>query len=227
MAEVETILDDTVRLIHMGVALEIPRYLMTPVIAESFHGGGYEAQEARTVSAMIEKGERVLELGSGVGFIAAIAKKNPLTECVFAVEANPSLLSVMRRTFELNQVNVSAFNEILGARDGETEFRIRKNFWASSSHEDVEGEPIMVRTSSFQKRLRELQPTMLIIDIEGSEVSLFDDIDLYGVEKIVLEFHQGLIGGAGIAKVFMTLAEQGFHYDQDNSAYSVVAFRRI
>lgn len=68
---------------------------------------------------------------------------------------------------------------------------------------------------------------MLIIDIEGGEDGLFDDVDLTGVRKIMLEIHQPTIGRRGVKRLFDQLSAQNFHYDMWHSCHSIVTFSHV
>ncbi|MFZ1964050.1 MAG: hypothetical protein WAU78_11410 [Roseiarcus sp.] len=65
---------------------------------------------------------------------------------------------------------------------------------------------------------------MLIVDIEGAEETIFDNIDLSGVNKIMMELHPKVIGRGGVKKVFDTLSAKDFIYDPWHSARTVVTF---
>jgi FkbM family methyltransferase len=112
--------------------LEIPSSLLASNPKAALEQGYYEGPEADELVELIGEGERILDIGSGIGFMAALAKKESRTDAVFAVEANPELIPILRRTFEINEVEVMIFNEILGKEAGESEFFINENFLISS-----------------------------------------------------------------------------------------------
>ncbi|MFS8083908.1 MAG: FkbM family methyltransferase [Ginsengibacter sp.] len=211
---------------NSGVLIPIVPSLTSETIANSIRGGSYEAHEAALLGGLIQSGEVILEVGAGCGLISAVCAKNPHTSKVHCVEANPNLIDLIRMTHSLNGVNVVVHNELLAKQDGETDFYVHDDFWASGTHSFL-GKPIKVKTTSFQKRLKELQPTMLVIDIEGGEIDLFDDVDLSGIRKIMIELHQPTIGRQGMKKVFDVLSRQNFHYDMWHSTYSVVTFSHV
>ena len=99
-------------------------------------------------------------------------------------------------------------------------------FWASGTHSFL-GKPIKVKTTAFQSRLNQIRPTMLVVDIEGGEETLFEDVDLTGVKKIMIELHQPTIGRRGMKKVFDLLSAQNFHYEVWHSYYGVVTFSHV
>jgi FkbM family methyltransferase len=209
-----------------GVLLPVlPDVFSEPVIA-TIKNGVYEAHEATELDTLIEPGEIVLEIGAGCGFISTCCAKNPHTSAVFCVEANPELIHVIELTHRVNHVTATIFNEIPAQEDGEAEFFVHRDFWGSGTHSFL-GSAIKVRTTSFQKRLDEVRPTMLIVDIEGGEAALFEGASLAGVSKIMLELHQPTIGGHGVKRVFDLLSAQGYHYDVPHSTHSVVTFLHV
>lgn len=142
------------------------------------------------------------------------------------MEANPNLIEVIKLTHEINAVNVTVYEEVLGKNEGRTDFYLNRHFWASGIHSSL-GELITVKTTPFQSRLDAIRPTMLVVDIEGGEENLFEDVDLTGVKKIMLELHHAIIGRRGIKKVFDLLSAQDFHYEQWHSSYGIVTFSHV
>lgn len=211
---------------NRGVLLPVVPGVFSDPVAASVRSGRYEEYEAKELDGLIQPGEVILEIGAGCGFISTYCAKNQHTERVHCVEANPQLIEVIRLTHRINGVEVAVHHEILGREDGETDFYVHEDFWASGTH-DFLGRPVRVPVTSFQKRLDEVRPTMLVVDIEGGEEVLFEDVDLTGVKKILLELHQPTIGRHGIKRVFDLLSARDFHYDAWHSTRSVVTFSHV
>jgi len=209
-----------------GVLIPVVPGITSDTIAEKIRAGGYESHEAALLTGLIQPEEVIFEIGAGCGFISTFCAKNQHTKAVHCVEANPNLIEVIKLTHRVNNVDVPVYNELLSTQDGEAEFYLHADFWASGTHSFL-GEPIKVKMTSFQKRLDEIRPTMLIVDIEGGEEALFDGVDLTGVRKIMIELHQPTIGRRGIKTVFDRLSAQNFHYDAWHSTYSVVTFSHV
>jgi FkbM family methyltransferase len=201
--------------------------LVTPPIAKALEEGWYERPEALRLTDSLEENDVVMELGAGLGFLSALAKKLVPSVRVAAFEANPELIPVIKRTHEINNVEVSVYNEMLGKEDGVAQFYVTHDFWASSAGRSFGGEPETVPVASFQRRLDEIKPTMLIVDIEGGEADIFEGVSLAGVKKIMIELHQNVIGRSGMKKVFDLLSAQDFHYDQWHSSKAIVTFSHV
>jgi hypothetical protein len=153
------------------------------------------------------------------------------------VEANPALIEIIRETHRLNHVSAEIHNAVALSASGRASlglidqnaalFYQRKNFWGSSlSQQPAYASTSRVPILDFQGFINEIQPTVIVADIEGGELSLFDDISLAGVLHVFLEIHKTIIGLKGITHVSATLAEQGLHYDPDFSIGAVVMFSR-
>jgi hypothetical protein len=76
--------------------------------------------------------------------------------------------------------------------------------------------------------LTELVPNVLLVDIEGGELDLLEGAETLGsLDRIALELHPEIYGGAGVLKVFQALCRLGFAYDTALSRGTNVALRRI
>jgi FkbM family methyltransferase len=212
---------------YRGISIELPDAIATPPVHAALTGGYYETPEADELNALLEDGEVVLEIGAGIGLISTLAAKDPRTRSVAAVEANPALIPVLRRTHALNDVNVATYNEVLGPRDGTAELHLYPEFWSSTIIRPADGATVSVPATRLQTRLDEIRPTFIILDIEGAERDIFDGADLQGVRKIMMELHQDLIGRAGVRKIFETLAAKDFAYDQHHSSRAIVTFSSV
>jgi len=214
---------------NYGVRIAIDPDIVSPAILKSISSGGYENSEAESVLTLIGRDDRVLELGAGLGFIASVVnlRCHPLTYC--AVEADLRLIPLIHSTLKLNGIaNVDVRNAVLTndpdkLRRGNVPFLVNTDFWVSRESDGCIG--IDVPVLSLNAVLRETQATILIADIEGGEVSLFDEADLSLVQAVCLELHPDIIGDRGVHSIIGSLHGQGFVYDCRSDHY-VIVFRR-
>lgn len=217
---------------HMGVNIPGDAVQLTPKIRESITSGRYEHVEADLLGKVLRDGDRLLEVGGGLGFLSALAAQSPLVEAVRVYEANSELIPLIRATHKLNNlagIDVRCAVLTNQAQPGEAPFFIHRNFWASSTHKahwEYERET-SVPTQPLADVLREFRPTLMVCDIEGGELELFDGPELGGLDRVILELHQKAIGGRGVQSVFDSLSAAGFHYDSFASRGAVVLFRRL
>lgn len=210
-----------------NVKLSVPQELLTDDIERALRQGWYEAEEAEMLASIIQPDEVIMEIGGGIGLVSTICAQSPMVKSIHTFEANPQLIPVMKETHKLNNVNVEVYNEIVSRKDGMSKFYLHDSFWASSLIKWEGAKEVDVKMTRFQDRLEEIKPSLLIVDIEGGELELFDFIDLSGVKKIFIELHQNTIGREGMLHVFEVLARQNFHYDQWHSKGAVILFSLI
>jgi len=218
---------------HFGIKLRVDPEFMSPKLMEIIRAGRYEAPEARQISKIITSGEVILEIGAGIGFMAALMLKNPAVERVVSYEANPLLIPKIQRTLADNGVGGARFelhNAVL-SKDGAgstVEFHVHQDFWASSLRKTtgtIRSCPVPVE--NFDEVLRKLRPSLIVCDIEGGEKALFASADLSGVRGVYLEVHQRVFGPSGMRDLFQSFHDLGFHYDQNHSNGAIIFFSRI
>lgn len=217
---------------HMGIKVPVPPDIVSCKILDSIKSGSYEAREAEALRKIIRPGERILELGGGLGFIASIAGKNPNTEAILVFEANPRLGPVISAALKANGVtNAQIQSGVLSkSKKGLANFYCRKDFWSSSlspQKDDIDVEIVQVPVFKLHDIIRWFVPTLIICDIEGGEDDLFNRVRLPGVRQILIEMHQGVIGRQGMKRVFDNFSAAGFHYEQRYSCRSIVLFSRV
>ncbi|MDW8443082.1 MAG: FkbM family methyltransferase [Acetobacteraceae bacterium] len=214
-----------------GIQIAIDPRVMSPRMLEVIRSGDYERPEAYLLPSILQPGERVVELGAGVGYISALCARHTGVESVAVYEANPHLIPLIKRTHALNGVRCSVENAVVvsGESGGTRTFYLRDDFWASSLSPGPYGyrETVEVPVVGLSDVLARHRPTMLIIDIEGGEVELCRDVALPGVKKVFIEVHQNIIGRNGMKSIFQFFLERDFHYDQWHSSHGVILFSHV
>ena len=211
---------------RFNVRVAVDPEIVSPSIAGMISTGFYENVEASLLCRLVQNDDSILELGAGLGFIAALLMREckPRTYC--AVEADERLLPLIRRTAVLNGVidRLEVRNAILTEDDqklhnGSTPFHQDPEFWFS--RECITGS-ISVPTLSFNSLLK--GRSILIVDIEGGEEALFDGADLSSLRAVSIELHPRVIGADGVRKVFRRMHDAGLGYDSRFSSFQVVTF---
>lgn len=208
-----------------GVKIRLRSPVISDRVARSIYLGLYEHLEARVVTATLQADDRVLELGSGIGYLSTLCAKRIGAERVTAVEANPAMEPYLRETYRLNEVSPQLEICVLGDSEGEIPFNVNDNFSSSSLH-DRGGSTITVPQKSFAAMLDRVRPTYLICDIEGGEVPLLTSIPLPGVRKICIELHPHIIGNHACSELMRKLLNEGFDFDLALSGRNVYFFHR-
>ncbi|MEQ1902305.1 MAG: FkbM family methyltransferase [Devosia sp.] len=219
---------------QLGIDIPIDPEVMSWLIRFELWRGNYEAKEARMLDRLITAGERVLELGTGIGFVSTVIARNPNVSRLVTYEANPRLAPFIRRLASSNLGaaigKVEFRNAVLfnNPASSHTDFYVSRHFWGSSllpvsNPVSVE----RVRVDDFAKVAAEFRPSLVVCDIEGGELELFRNADLEGVDKVYLELHPFKLGLRGIREVHENFARHGFAKDPRYSRRWVVLFRRI
>lgn len=208
-----------------GVTINLRSTAISDRVARGMYIGPYERFETRIVESVLRDDDRVLELGTGIGYLSALCAKRIGSDKVWTVEANPELEEPIRETYKLNGVSPSLQMCVLGEADGEVTFHISENYTGSSLQKS-EGRPVTIRQRSFQDLLSEARPTFLICDIEGGEVPLLLNTTLEDITKICIEMHPQVIGDKACSSLIHKFLSDGFLCNWRLSAGNVFLFYR-
>ena len=209
-----------------GVLLPVKHALVSPGIAREIYLGDYESKEIEIIARRLSPDDVVFEVGAGLGFLSAYCAKRNGAEHVFAYEANPELLPLIRATYARNQVAPTLINALLAKGEGEREFHLENEFWASSAHRKGGGRSISVRQLDLNTELARVKPSFLIVDIEGGEAEFFAGAELSTVRKICVETHPDVLGDRVLSEMFAGLVAKGFALDFSLIRKNVFFFHR-
>jgi len=219
---------------HTLNSIKIPLLpeIISPNLKRAIVNNTYEFGEYNELQRIIAKGENILEIGAGIGYMSALCRRDSNVNNITIFEANPKLIDFIKLVHSLNDVkNVDLRHGVLlnNHYEDSINFYIRKDFWASSLSKEKFGHKKVVKVPvyNFNKTISEVKPSLIICDIEGGELNLFKNSDLAGVKKIYIELHQNLLGRKGMQEMFKIFQNRGFHYDQWHSHKGVVLFSHI
>ncbi|WP_293577304.1 FkbM family methyltransferase [Phaeobacter sp.] len=188
----------------------------------------YEREEIAGVLSVVGPDDRVLEVGAGIGLVGAIAAKACHPETVLSFEGNPQLIPVIRDLYATNglESRISVRNAILVAGADQPKsmpFHIRKSYLGSSLLNPGQrpSQVVDVPTADFSTVCQVLNPTVLVMDIEGGELELLQNIDLTGFRAVVIEFHPDVYGVPGMRSCKRALLDAGFVKQEDVSTRKV------
>lgn len=213
------------------VAVPYKPHIITPAIASAIAHDRFEAEEAEELPNILEHGDRVLEIGAGIGFISTLLARDMRVQQVLAYEANPRLMDYMAALHRLNGVEkVKRRNAILTNEPvDEMTFYLREDFWMGSLEPRPNPfvETVGVPTQSLDEILAQEMITLIVCDIEGAECFLFEDAKFADVTRVYLELHDHITGLSGVSRLFEAMARHGFAYDPRHSSKSIVLFRKV
>jgi FkbM family methyltransferase len=218
-----------------GVTLDLPDFALSAPLIAALDSGRYEHTEAGALAKHLKPGDRLLELGAGAGYLGVLAARVIGAEAVMGVEGVPAMVKVARANLDRNGAGAATLIGGAAVSDGfvgdRVTFNVRKPFWASARAvaDGVEGQgrPVEVPALRLGDLIARHHPTVLVVDIEGGEIDLFDRPLPPGVRLMVLEVHPRPYGAAGIKRIFDGLSSAGLTYCPTGSQGDTVVFQRI
>lgn len=213
-----------------GLTLYLPEAALKGNLERALASGRYENHEADALLLHLRPGDRLLDLGAGLGFICALAAGVLGEAAVFGVEAGPETVRLARRNLAANGfegVKVMR-GAVVAAGEGEVEFGQRPAFWASALQGPggwpENAQVIRVPARPIGTLLAKLTPTVICCDIEGGELEVLTQ-PLPGVRLVVVETHPQVYGQAGVAQISAALQAQGF-VPAEGARKDTLVFRR-
>jgi len=180
-------------------------------VQKALFNGKYERFERFMVEAHVHPGDRVLEIGVGVGLISLVAASRAGAENVFSYEANPSVEPLIRRNYALNDLHPSLTMKAVTS-DGRslTFYQDAKVLSSSIFDRKLEGGEVTVESEAIQTLIERHAPNVLVMDVEGAELEILPAADLSGVDRIIVEMHPHVIGADKVEALVADLMAQGF-----------------
>jgi FkbM family methyltransferase len=213
-----------------GLLLDAEDPRLSPAM-DALRRGAYEVREVRLARTLLRPGQRVIELGTGIGYVAMQAARVVGAENMFCYEANPDNAALARRHFEANGMAITLTHGVLAPRallgqdaPGHVTFYLSSSLVSSALKPDGmrRPRPVEVPRLCLEEEIARHGATALIADIEGGEVELLGEADLAGIETILMETHYRKAGVRATNEMIARLVGQGFRLDLRNSAAEVV-----
>lgn len=210
-----------------GVRVPIRVGEVSPEIWTALETGRYEANEARRVRRAVRPGDRVLELGAGLGVITSIIAAVEGVR-VWSFEADPRTAVLAQRVIDRNcGDNVVLTNGLLAAGPPrKVSFYQRADFWMSSkfAEQGPYDQVIEITSRDVDAFIRRHGINALVMDVEGAELELLQNALLPGIERVFLELHDHLYGLAGVQVIGETMSRKGLIYDPRGSSGPCVLY---
>ena len=191
--------------------------MLTPTRIERINAARYEGQEIAGALEVVQAGDKVLELGAGIGIVGAVVAKNAKPAKVLSFEANPGLIEHINALYKLNRLStkIEVRNEVLISAPGAPKtmaFHIRNSYLGSSliDSDTRATTRVDVPTADYAKVHKDFGPDVLLMDIEGGELDFLRHASLEGVRAIVIEFHPEAYGKDGMMECKSILERAGF-----------------
>lgn len=216
---------------YEGVRLIVQHALLSETIKRSIYRRMYERAEISILRETLGSNDRVLELGSCMGFLGAYVSKRVGSDNVVLVEANPDMIPLLEANLANNGVSPKIVSAMVGATDGaDADFYVMPDIWSSSAiNKDAQkSRAIRIESISLATLLAQARPTYLIVDIEGAEKDILDAsvLKVSTVQKICAELHPKYIGNQATSRLIRAIEDAGFQTDWNLCRDSTYFFSR-
>lgn len=171
----------------------------------------YEDTERNLLLRVLKPGMKVLEIGTGIGFVSLLSSKLCGQGQVLSYEANGSLEPMIRENYALNGMEPNLKMRAVTFDGQPIRFFRNDNIISSSVYDrKLQAQEVVVESDAFADVIAGFDPDVLIMDVEGAEVDLFEVENLGRIRHIVVELHPHIVGEEKIAAVVARLKGQGF-----------------
>lgn len=213
---------------------------MSDTIVGSLQSGRYEMGEVQALPRLVRAGERVVEVGAGIGLLTAVIAVRTPAQLVVAIEANPALQDYIAALHRLNGADVILRQALVTPQpaEGPERLLLHQDLWASSSawikRKDQLG-AVLVPVLSLPEIAETWRPSLLIVDVEpfaawtaaeGAPHALAG-ADFRPFERVVVELKPKRFAPAEVKRIFDHFSVQGFAYSPGLSSGPLVLFERL
>ncbi len=216
-----------------GVNVPVGSHLSARNI-RSLRDGVYKRQEVRNAFTHIQTDDRVLELGARAGILGSAIALNCKVEALLSFEDNSDLIQKARALYERNglkdQVEIR-HNIIVAGDNPSAGISVENN---CLSYHTVDNEKPQsssrrkeqVATVYLSEVVKEFQPTVLLMDIEGQELSFLENGDFSNFRIIIVKLHRRIYGRDGMKRCRAALRSAGLRQDRNNCRRGVETWIR-
>ena len=195
---------------HRGMWVPVGEPL-SETARQSLYSGLYELLESDMLQEKLDPSDRVVEFGSGLGVTATVCARTCGSESTYTYEPNPELIPLVRKVFDMNNVKPTLYNAAVAKEPGEVDIFVNEDFFSTSNYrrENTKSK-VRCQTVGLANVLKDIQPTFVLMDIEGAEYDLIGSEIHSSVRKFLLEKHEGALGPEKIEEVLHWITNEGF-----------------
>lgn len=180
-------------------------------VASAIIKGSYEAPERLLVRAALKPGDKVVEIGTGVGVVALLCTRLAGAGNVTSFEANAALEPIIRQNFALNGLTPRLRLRAVTVDGAPVNFFRNENVVSSSIYDrGLEARQVTVQSDPIDTVLAGERATVLVMDVEGAEIALLRAADLSGLREIIVELHPHIVGEDATQAMIDSICARGF-----------------
>jgi FkbM family methyltransferase len=198
-----------------GCKFTIDKALVPQNVIDLLLSDRYEEPERDALKRFLNPDLPVIELGACIGIVSCLSNRllrQPENHVV--VEANPSLLPILKQNRERNNCRFKIVHAAVAHGAETITFKVNDNILASSLEGDDQGS-VVVSAVTLERLLNDhgFQQATLLCDIEGGELQLVDhEIQTLSerVGTIIMELHDRIVGEEPTRRMLAKLEGAGF-----------------
>lgn len=196
-----------------GCAFVIPKDVTSMAYRSCFVTGEYEADERELIRSQVRADDQVLELGACLGIVSCVTNRLLRDKSRHVVvEGNPFCIPTLHRNRALNQCGFLIENCAV-SNERDALFYLHPVYVVGGTTQRSTNLPVRVPCRTLRGLHERYGPfTVLIIDVEGSELDVFEasrDV-LHQYRLVIAELHDWAIGNEGVERCRQILGELGF-----------------
>lgn len=193
-------------LIHVaGIAVPDSPYSARPAfLARAAALGDDKPEDISCAEAVVQVGDRVLQIGANLGIVTAYLAKTGLPGAIRAYEANEDRLLHIRSLYTLNAVD-----HLIELRQAQV-FPQSMNRTARGKGAKSSAATVATDTVMFPNIVAEFSPNVLVIDTMGEEVDFLLKADLRSLRAIAIRWHPKITPVDDLRKCKRHLKAAGF-----------------
>lgn len=188
-----------------------------------FAGSGPEREETELIPTLFGPGDRVLVAGNCMGWTSAWLVVNGAS--IVALEPNPYMARLVEDHLLIDGKPMPVMCAAVGARDGEAFLHQEGLVYECSVSTKPSDVPVAIR--GLAGLIEEFRLNAVCLDIEGGEADLLQNTtaaDWVGINKVLIEIHVNLIGGAGAKAVHDAILRLGFVEIESRVTYTMTEY---
>ena len=148
----------------------------------------YEQNEKKLIDKYLNSGDTVLELGGCIGVISLTINKVIEHSRHLVLEIDPEKYDFLVKNKNLNNVSFHTLNGVLSNKKN-LYYEASTNFWGGRLVNFETEIPVKSYTIFQLKEITKMVFNTLVMDIEGGEVEVFQEVNLENFNKLIFEIH--------------------------------------